>query len=183
MFQSVAMMQYPESDSAPASSSILVLLFGGVIPYAYSHARQLEGRITPVSSETKTLPAKQNPMKPIIQFQRCSISLAVRSTVLILALASADIASAQVHNTKTGVNAGASITTGDEDTADGFSALQLTNTGSFNTAVGSLALQKNTAGINNTAVGYQALTLNNATASGNTALGSQALERPATTIR
>jgi len=108
----------------------------------------------------------------MIQFHCSLIPLAVRSTALILALASANIASAQVHNTKTGVSAGASITTGDEDTADGFSALQLTNTGSFDTAVGSLALQKNTAGSSNTAVGYMALTLN--TASNNTALGTGA---------
>jgi hypothetical protein len=117
-------------------------------------------------------------MKPIIQFHRDLIPLVVKSTALILALASAQIATAQLHNTKTGVNAGASITTGDENTSDGFSALQLTNTGSFNTAVGSLALQKNTTGINNTAVGYQALTLN--IGAGNTAIGSQALSKNTT---
>src|SRR3982751_4905984 len=99
-------------------------------------------------------------MKPIIQFHRDLIPLVVKSTALILALASAQIATAQLHNTKTGVNAGASINTGDDNTSDGFSALQLTNTGSFNTAVGSLALQKNTAGINNTSVVYAALLLN-----------------------
>src|SRR5437763_13370801 len=89
-----------------------------------------------------------NLMKHTIPFHHGLIPLAVRSTALVLALASAKIVAAQVHNTKTGVNAGASITNGDENTADGFSALQLTNTGSFNTAVGSLALQRNTAGIN-----------------------------------
>src|SRR5437588_21863 len=112
-------------------------------------------------------------MKPIIQFHCRLISLAVRSIALILVFASANLASAQVHNTKTGVSAMTSITTGDENTADGFSALQLTTTGSFNTAVGSLSLQKNTEGINNTAVGYQALTLS--IGAGNPALGYQTL--------
>jgi hypothetical protein len=113
-------------------------------------------------------------MKPIIQFHRGLVSLAVSS--LILVLASASIASAQVHNTKTGVSALASITTGDENTADGFSALQFTNTGSRNTAVGSLALQKNTLGTTNTAVGYAALAVNTG-ANGNTALGTRALTK------
>jgi hypothetical protein len=113
-------------------------------------------------------------MKPIIQFHRGVVSLAISS--LILVLASASIASAQVHNTKTGVSALASITTGDENTADGFSALQLTNTGGKNTAVGSISLQKNTSGSTNTAVGYAALAANTG-ANGNTALGTQALNK------
>ena len=117
-------------------------------------------------------------MKPIIQFHCRLISPAISSIALILVLACANVATAQVHNTKTGTNALASITTGDENTSDGFSALQLTNTGSLNTAVGSIALQKNTAGSGNTAVGYGALTLN--TANGNTALGTQALSKNTT---
>jgi hypothetical protein len=124
------------------------------------------------SQKRDQTPTKHNPM---IQFHCSLIPLAVRSTALILALAFANIASAQVHNTKTGVSAGASITTGDEDTADGFSALQLTNTGSFDTAVGSLALQKNTAGrYENNAFGDLAME-NNTSGSSNTAIGDDAL--------
>src|SRR5438067_837372 len=119
-----------------------------------------------------------NLMKHTIPFHHGLMPLAVRSTALILALASANIASAQVHNTKTGVSALASITTGDENTADGFSALQFTNTGGKNTAVGSISLQKNTSGSTNTAVGYAALAVNNA--NGNTALGTQALTKNTT---
>jgi len=100
----------------------------------------------------------------MIQFHCSLIPLAVRSTALILALASANIASAQVHNTKNRRQPpGRASPTGDEDTADGFSALQLTNTGSFDTAVGSLrASEKILQGSSNTAVGYMALTLNTA---------------------
>src|SRR5207248_2297159 len=96
---------------------------------------------------------------------------------LILALASANIASAQLNNTTNGpnaavtngTNAGAGMTTGDDNSAYGFSALQKTKTGIGNTAVGSQALKTSIAGSHNTAVGYGALTVD--TASDNTALG------------
>src|SRR5438477_11902120 len=96
---------------------------------------------------------------------------------LILALASANIASAHLNNTTNGpnaavtngTNAGASMTTGDDNSAYGFSALQKTTTGIGNTAIGSLALKSDIAGSHNTAVGYGALNYN--TGYDNTALG------------
>src|SRR5689334_2877877 len=87
---------------------------------------------------------------------------------LLLALASAHVASAQ-GNTRTGVNAGVSITIGDDNTADGFSALRFNGSGRRNTAVGSLSLRDNTSGKQNTAVGYGTLTVS--VADNNTALG------------
>src|SRR5438067_13856599 len=99
---------------------------------------------------------------------------------LVLILASADIASAQLNNTTNrpnaavtnGTSAGASMTTGDDNSAYGFSALRFTTTGLRNTALGSLTLRNNAAGNDNTAVGSRAL--NVSIASNNTALGSQA---------
>ena len=55
-----------------------------------------------------------------------------------------DIAGAQTHNTSTGASALTHITTGDDDTADGFSALQFNASGIRNTAVGSLTLKNKT---------------------------------------
>src|SRR5882762_7098891 len=99
-------------------------------------------------------------MRAITRFSCGLMALPARSAALILALASANIASAQTNNTKTGGSALISITTGDDNTADGFSALQLTNTGIRNTAVGSLSLNSNTSGSYSTAVGYGALKVN-----------------------
>ena len=101
-------------------------------------------------------------MKTTVQFPSGLMALAAKSAALVLALASANLASAQTNNTRTGVNAGASITTGDENNSDGFSALRLNTGGSQNTAVGSLSLQNNKTGLYNTAVGYKALTVNTA---------------------
>ncbi|PYK96391.1 MAG: hypothetical protein DME32_17785 [Verrucomicrobia bacterium] len=105
---------------------------------------------------------------------------------LLVILASAKIASAQLNNTTNGpnavvtngTNAGASMTTGDDNSAYGFSALQKTKTGLGNTAVGSLSLKNNIAGSHNTAVGYSALTVD--TAGDNTALGYSALNKNTT---
>src|SRR5882672_778959 len=110
-------------------------------------------------------------MKSTTQFHRGLKTFAVKSAALLLALACANIASAQ-NNTgpgsANGTSAGASFTSGTDNTAYGFSALQSDTTGSRNTAVGSLTLQNNIAGGNNTAVGYGALTVS--IASNNTAL-------------
>ncbi len=113
-------------------------------------------------------------MKTNTQFHRSLIALAAKSAALVLALASANLASAQTNNTRTGANALADITTGDLNTADGAYALLHTTTGRLNTAVGANSLKFNTAGNQNTAVGYAALQFN--TASGNTALGWGALD-------
>jgi len=112
-------------------------------------------------------------MKTTTQFHRGLMALAAKSAALVLALASANLASAGVNNTHTGDNALNSITTGANNTADGWSAMQNTTTGRRNTAVGSQALKSNVAGNQNTAIGYDALEFN--TASDNTALGFAAL--------
>src|SRR5262245_49131180 len=108
---------------------------------------------------TKQNPETKLPMKPTLK------TLAASSAV-IFALTFTNLASAQVHNTKTGANALAGITTGSDNTADGFSALKLTSVGGRNTGIGSLTLTSNTSGTSNTAVGYAALADN--VANGNT---------------
>jgi hypothetical protein len=72
-----------------------------------------------------------------------------------------------------GKNAGASITTGNSNSAMGSQALYFNNTGSSNSAVGFQALWKNTIGGNNTAMGAGALQYN--TGNSNTAMGRDAL--------
>ena len=63
--------------------------------------------------------------------------------------------------------------TGNFNTANGASALQLNSTGNNNTGIGVAALILNTAGGDNTAIGHQALFAN--TVSSNTAVGAGAL--------
>ena len=92
-------------------------------------------------------------MKPIHKHHLGLKSLTTGIGATLLALMS--VASAQ-SNTKTGLNAGAAITTGTNNTAIGASALQADKTGSFNTAVGASALLKTT-GASNVAVGFEAL--------------------------
>src|ERR1039458_5356195 len=78
-----------------------------------------------------------------------------------------------LFNTAIGDLALASVTTGTENTAAGYDALNQT-TGCCNTAVGASALTTNITGTASTAVGYQALT--SATGSPNTAMGYDAAE-------
>ena len=76
-------------------------------------------------------------------------------------------------NTFFGGNVGRS-TTGIDNTALGFSALQNNTTGNSNTAIGTSALQSNTTGVLNIAIGASAL-FANTTGVFNTALGFSAL--------
>lgn len=91
---------------------------------------------------------------------------------ILVALSSITSASAQT-NTSTGTKAGAGVTTGLHNTADGYTALQANKTGRFNTAIGSSALLKST-GASNVAVGFEAL-WKNTTGSLNVAVGDGAL--------
>jgi trimeric autotransporter adhesin len=77
-------------------------------------------------------------------------------------------------NTLNGGNAGAKLTSGKHNTADGFSALKSDKKGSFNTAVGSGALKK-TRGSSNVAVGFQAL-FKNKKGQFNVAIGDGAMK-------
>jgi uncharacterized coiled-coil protein SlyX len=77
-------------------------------------------------------------------------------------------------NTATGFSALHSNTSGEKNTANGISALAANTHGSQNTATGSLALQGSTTGFDNTATGHQAL-FSNTTGGGNTGLGARAL--------
>src|SRR5947207_15778937 len=102
----------------------------------------------------------------------CSPALLPTSvaTALVLILASASIASAQLNNTTNGpnaavtngTNAGAGMTTGDDNSAYGFSALQKTKTGIGKNDVGSQALKTSIVGIHNTADAYGAITVDTA---------------------
>lgn len=99
----------------------------------------------------------------------------VKSGIGICILASALIEGAAAQtNVKLGAGAGASISSGTNDTAIGAGALTTTTTGSLNTALGSSALRRNTTGASNVGVGYQALykNINGAT---NVGLGNKAL--------
>ena len=99
----------------------------------------------------------------------------VKSGIGICILASALIEGAAAQtNVKLGTGAGASISSGTNDTAIGAGALTTTTTGSFNTAVGSSALRKNTTGASNVGFGYQAL-YKNITGGTNVGLGNKAL--------
>ncbi len=77
-------------------------------------------------------------------------------------------------NTRVGVGALNSNTTGNSNTANGLSALQNNTTGNSNTANGGYALFSNTTGNSNTANGFQAL-VNNTTGYNNTANGVNVL--------
>ena len=111
-------------------------------------------------------------MKTNIRIRARFASLGSTCVIFFLSLASIQIAGAQT-NTKTGIGAGAKLTTGKNNTADGFRALFATKTGSFNTAVGGSALTANL-GSSNVALGYQAL-FKNTKGSFNVALGDGAL--------
>jgi endosialidase-like protein len=77
-------------------------------------------------------------------------------------------------NTFLGTSAGVNNTTGNNNTAVGFFALNFNSTGYNNTANGFYALVDNATGFSNTANGVQALS-SNTTGSYNTAIGVQAL--------
>ncbi len=94
-------------------------------------------------------------------------------------------------NTRDGLNALISLTSGQFNTGIGFAALKADNSGSHNTSVGAQALTKNTIGSYNTAIGENALIFNvdgvenmalgqgalanNLNGDNNTAMGFQAL--------
>lgn len=78
-------------------------------------------------------------------------------------------------NTGVGVSALTGIAGGTQNTAVGWQALASNTAGPGNTAVGSNALRDNVIGASNVAIGLGALTANKA--SGNTAVGHQALAR------
>src|SRR4051794_4685744 len=103
-------------------------------------------------------------MKRIIKPHGGLKAITTEIAAILLALASIPIASAQTNNTRTGTNAGTNFFTssGDDNTADGFSALRSNTSGLRNTAVGSVALKTNTVGNYNTAVGYGTLTVSTA---------------------
>ena len=84
------------------------------------------------------------------------------------------IASGGDYNVVVGDNAGTAITTGANNTAVGYAALDANTTASNNVAVGLNALGANTTGIQNVAVGYNALDANT-TADNNVAVGASAL--------
>ncbi len=77
-------------------------------------------------------------------------------------------------NTRDGLNALISLTSGQFNTAIGFAALKKDNSGSHNTAVGAQALLQNTIGGYNTAIGENAM-VSNTTGNQNMALGQGAL--------
>jgi hypothetical protein len=77
-------------------------------------------------------------------------------------------------NTAEGGHALFNLTTGTDNTATGFGALEHNTTAFDNTATGARALFSNTSGVRNTATGFGALQ-NNTIATDNTADGSQAL--------
>ena len=79
------------------------------------------------------------------------------------------------NNTGIGLDSLINLTTGTDNTALGFQALQKDADGTFNTAIGDIASANLASGNNTTSVGYGALTL--ATAGDyNTAIGSLALQ-------
>ena len=77
------------------------------------------------------------------------------------------------NNTANGDSALLSNTIGFNNTATGFQALDSNTTGNFNTASGQGALTNNTSGSNNAALGQNAL-VSNTTGSSNVAIGSHA---------
>ena len=80
----------------------------------------------------------------------------------------------RIMNTFSGIQAGANINTGDQNTAFGYNSLQSINTGSSNTAIGSRALRGTNTGAENVAVGDQAL-MGNTDGDNNVAVGAKAL--------
>ena len=99
--------------------------------------------------------------------------------VVALALLSVGVVAAygalSTHDTATGTGALANETvTGDNNTADGYFALNANTTGINNTAVGVFTLDANTSGQSNTATGSTALS-SNSTGGWNTATGDDAL--------
>ena len=98
-------------------------------------------------------------MKSIIQSHHGLKALTTGIASILLAWASVHPATAQIHNTTNGPNAvitngigaGASTTTGHDNSAYGFDALNLTTTGIANTALGSVALKSNTWSLQNIA--------------------------------
>ena len=95
-------------------------------------------------------------------------------TFALICFALSPMLQAQNQNTRFGVQALDSNTSGDKNTAIGFQAMTDNTSGSTNTATGSQALFLNTTGNSNTATGYQALQ-NNTTGGHNTASGLWAL--------
>ena len=85
----------------------------------------------------------------------------------------------RIMNTFSGIQAGANINTGDQNTAFGYNSLQSINTGSSNTAIGSQALRGTNTGIGNVAVGDQAL-IDNTEGRRNIAVGMLALSNNTT---
>ena len=77
-------------------------------------------------------------------------------------------------NTRDGLNALISLTTGQFNTGIGFAALKVDHSGSNNTAVGAQALLQNTIGSYNTAIGENAM-VSNSDGNQNMALGQGAL--------
>lgn len=137
-------------------------------------------------------------MKATHKITRVLAALAAGVGALILALASANIASAQTNTTNgpnatltNGIRAGANMAAdGQHNSAYGNTALRFNTTGDFNNAFGSLALTANVTGNYNTGIGYGALNSNtesfntsvgclslnvNTTGTSNTAIGFQAL--------
>lgn len=78
-----------------------------------------------------------------------------------------------INNSAVGFSALNSNTSGTDNTAVGMYALNLSTTGGFNTALGSYAMGSNTTGVQNTSVGYYALG-SNTTGVQNTAIGREA---------
>ncbi|MCH2208344.1 MAG: cell division protein ZapB [Lentisphaerales bacterium] len=76
-------------------------------------------------------------------------------TALTLAF-STQFVGAQSGNTKTGTNAGVSITTGDYNVMNGYSSGRYTNSGSNNTFIGTNSGRDNTNGYDNTFIGRNA---------------------------
>jgi hypothetical protein len=111
-------------------------------------------------------------MKPTPFTHRGLRSLQSGICISFFTLAFSSLAMAQ-SNTKTGSGAGAKITTGVNNTANGFKALGSDISGSFNTSVGSFSMAFSN-GSNNTSVGFQSL-FRNKSGNFNTALGDGAL--------
>src|SRR4030095_7357220 len=77
--------------------------------------------------------------------------------VLVTLAWQSQVYAADATDTLFGTGAGASLTTGIDDSAFGYQALNMTTEGNFNTALGFQAVFSNTSGRSNTGTGYQAL--------------------------
>jgi hypothetical protein len=95
-------------------------------------------------------------------------------SVLCLAILTCYAINIKAQNTKLGINALASNTTGTHNTALGYQSMLKNTTGGYNTASGSNSLYSNISGNENTAHGYSSL-YNNTTGYKNTATGYQSL--------